>query len=189
MSRVCTVCLHARRRQIDLALVGGTSMRGVAAHFGLSEQSIRRHFDGHVTQALKRAASGENESAALELFGSLSNRVEQLIEHLAGLLRTCESTGEKVAVIRELRGCMELMGKVSGKIIEGSVVVGGGGSRVIVYTGGVEPPREFIQEHVSPGSVVLIPHNGREDLSHFDGGSPRLPDLPGEALPDDDDGE
>ncbi|HEV2461107.1 MAG TPA: hypothetical protein VGS80_22370, partial [Ktedonobacterales bacterium] len=56
MPRVCTVCAHAERDAIDVALVAGTaSYRHIAAQYGLAWARVKRHKDGHLPAALAHA--------------------------------------------------------------------------------------------------------------------------------------
>ena len=43
MKTQCTVCLHARRSEVETALAGKTPLREIARQFGVSKDSVRRH--------------------------------------------------------------------------------------------------------------------------------------------------
>ncbi len=47
----CTTCLNPRHQDIDAALIGGRSGPQVAAAFGLSPDSVKRHRRNHMTRA------------------------------------------------------------------------------------------------------------------------------------------
>jgi hypothetical protein len=49
MARQCTICNHPDRAAIEVALGTETSNRGIAAGYGVSEASLRRHLKSHVT--------------------------------------------------------------------------------------------------------------------------------------------
>ncbi len=51
----CGVCGHAERTRIELLLAGGASQKSVGDKFGLSKDSIHRHWHGHVTEERKAA--------------------------------------------------------------------------------------------------------------------------------------
>ena len=53
--RVCTVCRHAQRAEIDRALVDSETYRNVAEHYGVSASALFRH-RGHLSQNLVKAA-------------------------------------------------------------------------------------------------------------------------------------
>src|SRR5690349_20290252 len=44
----CTICSHAERYQIELALVSGVSTRAIAKKFGVSRDAAWRHHTNHV---------------------------------------------------------------------------------------------------------------------------------------------
>lgn len=48
MARPCTICEHARRAEIDRALVAGETFRHIAAHYGLSTGALQRHKSEHL---------------------------------------------------------------------------------------------------------------------------------------------
>jgi hypothetical protein len=45
----CAVCGHADQVRIELLLAGGAGQKAVATKFGVSKDSIHRHWHGHVT--------------------------------------------------------------------------------------------------------------------------------------------
>lgn len=71
MPRTCTLCNHARRDELDRALLGGASFRHIAAQFGTSTSALQRHKAEHLPKALVKA------KAAGEVF-----RAESLLDYL-----------------------------------------------------------------------------------------------------------
>jgi hypothetical protein len=173
MSRACTVCSHPRRRAIDGMLVGGVSNRRVAATFGLTETSVRRHLDAHVSAMLRQTAQGEKEADELKLAGDLSAQIRQIRDRAALLLQKSEAAGDNrtaLSAIRELFRGVELLARMSGDISEG-----GGSSIVIVYKGGEPPPPEWVDQQVLGNgglpegkAVLILPHNGRDRINTDD---------------------
>ncbi len=51
----CGVCGHQERTRIELLLAGGAGQKSVADKFGLSKDSVHRHWHGHVTEERKAA--------------------------------------------------------------------------------------------------------------------------------------
>ena len=43
MSQTCTVCRHAKRWDIEKAIIDGESLRDIARHFRLSKDAVARH--------------------------------------------------------------------------------------------------------------------------------------------------
>ncbi len=43
MAKICTVCKHPKRGEIETALSGGTSYRDITRQFGVSRSAICRH--------------------------------------------------------------------------------------------------------------------------------------------------
>lgn len=71
MPRVCTICIHAERANIDQALVGGGSFRDIAGHYGLSKSSVERHKADHLPQAMVKAAEQEDIRNAIDVVKQL----------------------------------------------------------------------------------------------------------------------
>src|SRR5215469_15136442 len=55
MARHCKVCVSPSRRKIDRLLLEGQSFSAIGRRFGLSDDSIGRHFRMHVEKALQKA--------------------------------------------------------------------------------------------------------------------------------------
>ena len=72
MPRLCTVCSHARRADIDAALASGASAnRRIATRFGLSEAAVRRHKDEHLPTSLVEAVGQETVRQAIDVVAQL----------------------------------------------------------------------------------------------------------------------
>jgi hypothetical protein len=55
--RVCSVCAHPKREEIDDALLSGSSFRNVSRCFGTSKSTVERHRRDHVRNAPMSAGS------------------------------------------------------------------------------------------------------------------------------------
>jgi hypothetical protein len=113
--RVCTVCSHPDVAGIDQALVAGGVNRRIAAQYGLTEASVRRHKEEHVPAKIAKAKKAQTVADADDLL------------HQAGALRTkamslllkAEAAGDyrtALAGIREARGCLELLARLMGEL-------------------------------------------------------------------------
>lgn len=118
MPRVCTICAHRERAAIDEALATRTgSLRSVAAQFGVSLTSLRRHAETHLPAQLVRAAEAQEVAHG----GSLLAQVHHLHARALALLATAESANDRtgaIQAIREARGCIELLAKMEGQLRE-----------------------------------------------------------------------
>lgn len=93
MPRVCTICTHERRGEIDRALVGGTPYRDVSGRFGTSKSALERHKAEHLPALLAQVKRDE-ESRAVALVG----QVEQ---------QAADETAHALDVMTELRRCFD----------------------------------------------------------------------------------
>src|SRR5216683_2117304 len=84
MGRLCTICTHAQRQDIDEALlVHAESYRKIAMQFDVTETALWRHEQTHLHHSLKESkALGEMLSAdnLLEKLGTWHARMEAQYE-------------------------------------------------------------------------------------------------------------
>jgi len=112
--RICTICGNPNRGDIDAALVAGGSLRDVAGRFGLSRSAVHRHHE-HVPKALAKAKQAREVAEA----GTLLGRVELLIRDCRTIAQKAQRAREwhaAVSALREVRGCLELLGQISGEL-------------------------------------------------------------------------
>ena len=118
MSRTCTICTHAERAAIDVALVTGESLRDIAGQYHLSKSALERHRRDHLPGALATAREAEQVADA-----------DDLLAQLAGLKVDARRIGQKaedvaefpaaLQAIREQARIIELLLKVAGELAEG----------------------------------------------------------------------
>ncbi len=121
MPRTCTICEHPEREAIDRALVGGASNRSAASLYDVSEAAVRRHKGNHIPATLARAEEAKESSRADDLLG----QVRALQGKTLGILLRAEGAGDlrtALGAIREAKGNVELLAKLSGKLDERPVV-------------------------------------------------------------------
>ena len=115
MALKCTVCQHVSRDAIDRSLIHGEPMRDVAGRYSISKSALHRHKEAHLPKALARAHEAEEIVRA----DTLLEEMEVLIEHGHEILAEARSAGEHrtaLSAMREIRGCLELLGKVTGEL-------------------------------------------------------------------------
>ena len=73
MSRVCTVCAHPERGEIERVLVTrSASYRDVSGQFALSKSAVSRHVnDGHIAERLSKVRDEEEAREALNVVRQL----------------------------------------------------------------------------------------------------------------------
>lgn len=119
--KVCGICSHPERAAIDAALVDGTSLRAIAGQYGTTKSALDRHRK-HIPTALTKAKQAAEVADAT----SLLSRVERLVSRCETICEKAMAEGEwtpAVSATRELRGCLELIGKLSGELKQPGVNV------------------------------------------------------------------
>jgi hypothetical protein len=110
----CGICTHEQRPAIDTALVENGSLRDVAGRFTVSRSALDRHRK-HIPKALTKARQAEEIAEST----SLLSRVEKLMSRCETIFDRAMAAGKwsgAAAAARELRGCLELLGKLSGEL-------------------------------------------------------------------------
>ncbi len=122
MARSCTVCLCAERDAVDAALVAGEPNRRIAARYGLSETSVRRHKASHLPAAVVSAG----EAAEVERADELLGQARALQERALSILGNAEKAGDLRAAVlscREARACLELLARLLGVLDSGGTLI------------------------------------------------------------------
>ena len=117
MPRTCTICSHPDRKAIDAGLVGREAYRHIAGRFGTSTGALQRHKSEHLPASLVRAREAEEVTQA----DNLLDQVRSLQKKTLGILDRAEAAGDlrtALAGVREARGCLELLAKLSGELDE-----------------------------------------------------------------------
>ena len=122
MPRSCTVCVHAKREEIDRALIEGVSAAEISGRYRtLGERAVRRHRSNHLPAKLvmaEKAAEVAEADNLLDQVGDLQRRALAILDKAeeAGELKTA------LSAIREARGNLELLAKLLGELDERPVV-------------------------------------------------------------------
>jgi DNA-binding transcriptional ArsR family regulator len=112
--RVCTICRHEGRFDIDAILVDRSrSYRDIARQFGVSKDAVSRHVsEGHISELLTLAADAQRAAQA----DTLLDRMEALQCRVEAFLSRVEETDNYSATLgafRELRTNLELIGEIT----------------------------------------------------------------------------
>src|SRR5215213_5908236 len=101
MSRVCTVCSHEDRFEIDTVLVDRSkAYRDIARRYNVSKDAISRHVSGgHISELIALAADAERSAQA----DTLLDRIEDLQARTLAILEASEETREHGTALDELR--------------------------------------------------------------------------------------
>ncbi len=110
VGRPCLVCSHSQRQGIEMRLLEGESISGLAASLGIARSSIRRHLVNHMEL-------DEESTTAMGLdAASIALRVHRVAERAREAADVAEDAGHSAAVLRagdaELRalGVLSAMG-------------------------------------------------------------------------------
>lgn len=119
MPRVCSICVHRRRDEIDSALLTGEPLRDIAGRVPVAKSALHRH-KGHLPATLVKArqaqemARADGLAAELGTLASEARRLQAAAE-AAGDLRTA------IAALRELTRLIELRARVAGELKDSQI--------------------------------------------------------------------
>jgi hypothetical protein len=114
MPRVCTICSHGSRYDIDSILVDRSKpYRDIARQYDVSKDAISRHVSsGHISELVALAADAERGARA----DTLLDRIEALQSRTLVILEATDETHDHrmaLSAIREARRNLELIGEVT----------------------------------------------------------------------------
>jgi hypothetical protein len=125
MPRLCTICAHSERDEINKLLVDGHSaLSAIAALFRVSPDALQRHKQEHLPKAITKAA----EAAEVVQGDTLLDRLRQINRETAAILREARATDTKdneiaLKAIARVEKQIELEGRLLGELQQPTVNV------------------------------------------------------------------
>lgn len=116
MPQVCSVCKSPEKSAVENAILRRVPLSRIAEQTKLSVFAMQRH-KSHMAENIVRAAPYETGQALQAV--SLLDRVQSLIaeiREIAEKAKKDKSWNCALAALRELRSCLELLGKLSGEL-------------------------------------------------------------------------
>ncbi|MEQ6898461.1 helix-turn-helix domain-containing protein [Microbacterium sp. KR10-403] len=114
----CHICRRPDRDAVDEAIIsGGLSFQQLAERFGVSRDTLRRHKRAHMPAALLAVAAERERSGITRA----ADRAEALYQAAQRVLAAAEAKGQNslsLQAVRELRGVVELLARLSGELDE-----------------------------------------------------------------------
>lgn len=117
MPPVCSICFRSDRAEIDAAIVSGDTLRDIARRFATSKDAVGRHKAAHVSAALSVVLAARAEAGPV----SALDRLEELYTAAKRVLDVADAEGKpglSLQAIRELRGIVETLARVTGELDE-----------------------------------------------------------------------
>jgi hypothetical protein len=124
-ARGCQICRHPDRWRLELLKAGGASLDSLAAKFGVHRNSVKRHYDRHVSPELKATyllgpvQLQELAAKAAEQGGSVLDHLHAVRVVLMGQMSTMveANDGRGVAYVAgRLTTVLETIAKISGEL-------------------------------------------------------------------------
>ena len=105
----CKVCEHVKRTRIELLLAGGAGQTAVAAKFGLSKDSVHRHWHGHVSEE-RRLSLIMGPVQRMELSARVCEENGSVLDHLKVV---------RAGIYEQYRAALEAGDRNSGALLAG----------------------------------------------------------------------
>jgi hypothetical protein len=111
LGRVCTICSHAKRYEIEgLLATRRSTYRAIALQYGVSKDAVTRHVSGgHIGPLLTLAADAERAARA----DTLLDRIEALQSQTLAILDAPEDQRTALAAIAQARHNLELIAEIT----------------------------------------------------------------------------
>ena len=139
LGRQCTICNHPQRVEIDKALVAGVAYRRIAAEYGVSDGSLRRHKkNGHIAEQIAKVARKKEIKQAEQITAAVEEKerhevasvdkllkiIEALLAECLGMIRGAAAGDEntKLRAVREARETAKLLLEVQGELATNPVI-------------------------------------------------------------------
>ncbi len=127
MPRVCSVCTHERRGEIERNLVEGATVRSIASKYGLSASAVDRHQQSHIAERVTKASAARARFTAdslVDRLESLREQTETVLAAANGALKQWDpaSAGIALRAIQRLEKQVELVARVVGELRESGPV-------------------------------------------------------------------
>jgi len=116
MPQVCGICKHPEKHAIESAILRRVPLSRIASQVKASVFAMQRH-KGHMAANIVRAAPYEAGEALQAV--SLLERVQGLIAEIREIAEKAKKDKQwnsALAALKETRGCLELLGKLSGEL-------------------------------------------------------------------------
>jgi hypothetical protein len=116
MKNCCSLCAHEKRTEIDRDIIKGIPYREIEVKYGLSRSSIFRHRKaGHIPAAIAKS----EEAQQIAKSGDLLKWTKGILFKSIAYMNQAEAAGDirtAISAIREARGCVEMLGRVTGEL-------------------------------------------------------------------------
>jgi hypothetical protein len=117
MPRVCTICTHPQRAEIDEAAIAGASYRNIAKQFAVGYLVVMRHKADHLLPELVKSKHAEEVAQADDLLSQLlayRRRADALLDKT----EQGKDYRNALGAIREARSCLELEARLRHELDE-----------------------------------------------------------------------
>ncbi len=115
MSRVCTICHHPQRKEIEEAITDGISYRVISRQFGVGHDAVQRHVAGHIKEAIKQSQEAKQEAQALNVVEQLQT-INTVTMDILREARDEKKNGMALFAIDRVQKQLELQAKLLGDI-------------------------------------------------------------------------
>jgi len=107
--RVCTICKHPKREEIDHSIIAGESVRDIGGQFHVSKSAVDRH-KPHISALV--AAHGLDRAESLERdIHTARGRAEALYAVAGNILQAAVTAGDPRSAMQAIRTATQVLGE------------------------------------------------------------------------------
>lgn len=116
MPRVCTICNHPKRAEIERAVAARIgSIRSIADTFDISRPALIRHLKDHLSEKVARAAAEKTVQEAENLIETIHD-MRKRSRDIYTLSMSAKKTRDALMAIREERETVKLLAQIQGEV-------------------------------------------------------------------------
>jgi transposase-like protein len=121
MPRICSICSHARRKDIDREITApGASNSAIARTYGICRDAVRRHRP-HISRTIAKATDAREITRANSLVDQLVALTAEA-QRIAAKAEQAAQYSAAIGGLREMARIVELIAKLTGQLDEGTRV-------------------------------------------------------------------
>jgi hypothetical protein len=119
MPQTCSICTHSDRLQIEASLIAGMSLRRIAAQFGTSDASLRRHKQNCIKPAIQAVQAEQQAKQEEQSAWTALSEMEWMRGEARKIYTDVRGMGDhrtSLSALGELRKQTELYSELTGEL-------------------------------------------------------------------------
>lgn len=122
MPRVCTICTHPKRAEIEREVASRSgSIRAIADNYDVGRTALTNHLRDHISEKIAKAAAKKQVEEAISIIGT----VQKILTRSEEISIKAQHEGDgklSLSGLRETRETVKLLAELSGELDQGVTI-------------------------------------------------------------------